>query len=1039
MIALHTHKGIPLCVYIIVLVLLCCGKDSSKPATGNNTNEDYLGIISHTPAEGEVVFSISDVCVVFSHDVDMSSVNDTTFYVLDEHNLIVNGSYSYHPPLKTIVFTPAGGFAWNGVYTAVVTTGIYNALGLHMKQGYQWSFRIAPFYDTQPPAIDTNSVHPAGDNVSYHCIISFQIIDNGHIDIGSINGTNIVISYNNGSNTLEAPCTYQYNASVKEIRCIPQSPLLEGKLYTVQVHEGLQDESGNALANPCQWSFTTEVIPPQVLSVTPCDGASNVSVGEHISIQFSEPVQQSTLSEGITVSDSYGNDVDGTIEYNPDTYVATFIPHHLEYCTPYTVSAGEAINDISGIPLQPGYSSTFTTMQEDISPEIIAITPDSPVNTDSTFQILFSESMNEASLVEHIGLRDSYGNEIPVHINYDDAIYLCTVTPDRLIGFYDYTVYITTGVTDIHGNPLIQNYEKVYATNPAPVDTVIMLYAPVDYEGGEYIDADIDELINAQVDHSLVRIVALVDYPYDGNTVIVESINKHKREIPLATAGFTGNELNTADADTVNRFINFVDAQYIPQRTILIVTDRKARPMWCAAGDATSNSAMSISNFADAVKNRGISIIVFDAPVKSTVEIAYELRKEKSNIDYYIASQGDVLSYGFDYKKLLEGVHSVLSSNPPPGAIEQALADSICSTNAYPYVYSQQNPEPDRRSLALIDCNAVTAATATMNDIVSYCESLWSSNPYVFDIARFDSGFYYPIPWYVDWIDFLNKANAGGLLIGTFNQMVCKTVMASGHGYGIGIMFPTKTPEDWYNNINPYSMDFIGDYGWDEFLQGKHFGLYADSNEPLNDDGFSAMTISSTDVTKQAIYYNYIHDPDDTDIYTVAVNQNAGTGNAATLSDEIPINNEKIKWQAVSYKYDGGVVAAAAQNGYIYTSQDGGTPWLQQAGTVAQNWSRAQTSALESAVAEVVDGTLTIAVTGIPENCELAMIISDHTGTIIRESVRSGLGGNLRCDLRIYTGVYVQYRIYLVPVNIIGWSMNTHEHYTIQLSYQKNE
>ena len=56
MIALHTHKGIPLCVYIIVLVLLCCGKDSSKPATGNNTNEDYLGIISHTPAEGEVVF-----------------------------------------------------------------------------------------------------------------------------------------------------------------------------------------------------------------------------------------------------------------------------------------------------------------------------------------------------------------------------------------------------------------------------------------------------------------------------------------------------------------------------------------------------------------------------------------------------------------------------------------------------------------------------------------------------------------------------------------------------------------------------------------------------------------------------------------------------------------------------------------------------------------------------------------------------------------------------------------------------------------------
>ncbi|HRV15100.1 MAG TPA: hypothetical protein P5130_07460, partial [Spirochaetota bacterium] len=305
--------------------------------------------------------------------------------------------------------------------------------------------------------------------------------------------------------------------------------------------------------------------------------------------------------------------------------------------------------------------------------------------------------------------------------------------------------------------------------------------------------------------------------------------------------------------------------------------------------------------------------------------------------------------------------------------------------------------------------------------------------------ARFDSGFYYPIPWYVDWIDFLNKANAGGLLIGTFNQMVCKTVMASGQGYGISIMLPTKTPEDWYNNINPYGIDFIGDYGWDEFLQGKHFGLYADSNEPLNDDGFSAMTISSTDVTKQAIYYNYIHDPDDTDIYTVTVNQHAGAGNAVTSSDEIPINNEKIKWQTVSCSYDGDVIAATAQNRYIDPLQDAGTPWLQRTGTVAQNWSRTQTSALESAVAEVVDGTLTIAVTGIPENCELAMIIKDHNGTIIREAIRSGLGGTLRCDLRIYTGVYVQYRVYLVPVNIMGWSMNTHEHYTIQLSYQKNE
>ncbi|MDH7553757.1 MAG: Ig-like domain-containing protein, partial [Spirochaetota bacterium] len=441
-------------VAIALFIFLGCKHSNSSYQNNHDITQDYLTIVSHTPQNDEVVFADSFVTVTFSHDIDMSTVNASTFYVLDERSLNISGTYEYHPASKTLRFIPSGGFEWGGRYTVYITTGIFNTSGLHMQQEYSWSFTIAPFYDTQKPRIDVSSVQPVGNNVDQNAIISFRIIDNGHIDITSI-PQGVAIKNLSGQNV---EYTYTYIAENKEIRCIPSPSLIEGQVYLVLVTDELHDEAGNPLENPYSWQFTVRPIPPQVLSIYPADAQTNVSIGQHISIVFSEPVCENTLQQGISIEDSEGS-VEGTLQYNPENHTATFIPNQLEFFTDYTVTVTPAITDTNGIPLDHNYTSTFKTMQENIKPEIISITPGSPIDVTTVFQIQFSEPMDADTLYSSILLCDSYGNYFPVTIDYDDVTHCCTVTPrDYLTGFYQYTLEITTGATDIHGNPLIQNY-----------------------------------------------------------------------------------------------------------------------------------------------------------------------------------------------------------------------------------------------------------------------------------------------------------------------------------------------------------------------------------------------------------------------------------------------------------------------------------------------------------------------------------------------------------------------------------------------------
>ena len=94
----------------------------------------------------------------------------------------------------------------------------------------------------------------------------------------------------------------------------------------------------------------TDTTPPSVTSVTPADATRNVSLHPTLQIVFSEPLDPNTVtSSTIQLRDTRNVLVMGTVTYNPQGNVATFIPSGpLLPTRPYTVTVVGGASGIEG-------------------------------------------------------------------------------------------------------------------------------------------------------------------------------------------------------------------------------------------------------------------------------------------------------------------------------------------------------------------------------------------------------------------------------------------------------------------------------------------------------------------------------------------------------------------------------------------------------------------------------------------------------------------------------------------------------------------
>jgi len=111
----------------------------------------------------------------------------------------------------------------------------------------------------------------------------------------------------------------------------------------------------------------TDTTPPEITSTSPADGAVDVATNAAVSVVFSEPMNESTITAtgGFTLQN--GGPVDGSIAYDPETQTAIFWPTGgFEDITSYTATLTTGVTDVAGNALASGYIWSFSTAENPI-------------------------------------------------------------------------------------------------------------------------------------------------------------------------------------------------------------------------------------------------------------------------------------------------------------------------------------------------------------------------------------------------------------------------------------------------------------------------------------------------------------------------------------------------------------------------------------------------------------------------------------------------------------------------------------------------
>jgi large repetitive protein len=248
-----------------------------------------------------------------------------------------------------------------------------------------------------------------------------------------------------------SPVPFQLASDGRTLAVSPGGLLAAGS-YQGQVLIPYDPISGKS-----QFGFTftvsgdTDTTPPQVVAVTPPDGASGVPPASVVQVAFSEPVTTSSASAAPFQLLENGNPVAGTFTLNGS--LGSFVPKALlDAPASFQISIA-SLADYAGNPLPP-FTSSFSTAASSTTGalQVVSVTPAQGATADpsTTVSLTFNRSVNPVSLYQQSGQFGVRGAAGGVAGTYSVSGSTVTFTPAVPLapGSYSMNAY---GITDLTG------------------------------------------------------------------------------------------------------------------------------------------------------------------------------------------------------------------------------------------------------------------------------------------------------------------------------------------------------------------------------------------------------------------------------------------------------------------------------------------------------------------------------------------------------------------------------------------------------------
>ncbi|MCX8042827.1 MAG: Ig-like domain-containing protein [Desulfobacterota bacterium] len=209
--------------------------------------------------------------------------------------------------------------------------------------------------------------------------------------------------------------------------------------YTGVVTTDVTTVEGSRLKEPYTWWFVTkaDTAPPEIASITPDDQASDVPLGQTISVVFANDMNAATLTQyTFTLRDADNFPVPGKVSYESSLKTATFAPiMDLRPHTEYIAMLSPLVCDTQGNRLGEYVSWSFVTSDKQGASTTTTTVPEGGSTTTTT----------------------AFFNEIK---SLDGTLWQQTeCTTCQFMGFYDKKLYYVTGIGGESG--LLGHYMQI--------------------------------------------------------------------------------------------------------------------------------------------------------------------------------------------------------------------------------------------------------------------------------------------------------------------------------------------------------------------------------------------------------------------------------------------------------------------------------------------------------------------------------------------------------------------------------------------------
>lgn len=719
--------------------------------TGETGDITRPRVISVDPANNSTGVPTNVVVQVeFDERINPVTVNDSTFFIERLTGFTrVSGTVTVAPDRLSAAFTPTEPLSPSTDYRVRTLSTITDVAGQQLAStSVPSNFTTASTADTTPPEVALISP-PDGTvdvPVNTHVVAQF----NEPVSLLSVDSNSIVIT-----NAGPVPGTVSLSSNRTAATFTPDESLSTGTDYSVDI-SGVTDLAGNTNV-PFSSSFTTSVSDaedldrPNVESISPANGASNVDVNTNIVITFDELIDPSTVNNSSMPVSIDGVSGAAAGQYSVNGAIVTFTPVSAfpgASRVRLRVSTNQVL-DLAGNG-NSFFQSFFDTagVADTTSPEVLMITPvdgAEDVGLDADVVLTFSESLNANTINNDTFAMFANGSELSKSIFRSSDNRTITLRSFNLPANSLITIVVTNDVEDLSGNRLA-DFESRFTTGPG-FDTgrpSVVTQRPGNGSSGASIDTSVVLFINEPLSEATIADALHISQngvPVSGTTTVtgngrtIEFVpdtqweNNALIQVFLDTTALDleGNPLNNfqgsfrtvEDTSTIAPFVVRNHPDSSTQDVLLnTVIDVEFNEPLDSSTVNTGNVILFENTSGVPVVNSTVSLvrdgrvirIVPDAPLAPNTVYFYDITNGISDLD------GDAPNFGL-FRRFFTTGDSVDSTNPTVTGVSPPDSEVDVGVNANIRVQFDKaiNPLTVTETTILVTDGTDTSVPCTIN------------------------------------------------------------------------------------------------------------------------------------------------------------------------------------------------------------------------------------------------------------------------------------------------------------------------------------